>query len=88
MGHRYTRAIHHAVFANDGLDAIHPGLLAGGPNPNLGADQTLPGFFDDATPPALCYVDHIDSWASNENCILYNAPLVALAFYFSGLAIN
>jgi endoglucanase len=88
VGHRYPRAIHHAVFANDGLDAIHPGLLAGGPNPNLGADQTLPGFFDDATPPALCYVDHIDSWASNENCILYNAPLVALAFYFSGLAIN
>ena len=63
----------------DGLETIHPGLLAGGPNPNLSADETLPGFFDDSTPPALCYVDHIDSWASNENCILYNAPLVALA---------
>lgn len=82
-GSRYPRAIHHAVFANDGLEAIHPGLLAGGPNPNLNADETLPGFFDDSTPPALCYVDHIDSWASNENCILYNAPLVALAFFFS-----
>ena len=85
IGHRFPRAIHHAVFANDGLETIHAGLLAGGPNPNLDADQTLPGFFDDSTPPALCYVDHIDSWASNENCILYNAPLVALAFYFSGL---
>lgn len=85
LGHRYPRAIHHAVFANDGVEAIHPGLLAGGPNPDLTADETLPGFFDDSTPPALCYVDHIDSWASNENCILYNAPLVALAFYFSGM---
>jgi endoglucanase len=85
VGQRYPRAIHHAVFANDGLEAIHPGLLAGGPNPDLEADETLPRFFDDSTPPALCYVDHIDSWASNENCILYNAPLVALAFYFSGL---
>ncbi len=84
IGSRYPRAIHHAVFANDGIETIHPGLLAGGPNPNLGADQTLPEFFDDSTPPALCYVDHIDSWASNENCILYNAPLVAMAFYFSG----
>ena len=85
VGHRYPRAIHHAVFGNDGLDAIHPGLLAGGPNPNLTADETLPGFFDDSTPPALCYVDHIDSWASNENCILYTAPLVAMAFYFAGV---
>ena len=83
VGQRYPRAIHHAVFANDGLEAIHPGLLAGGPNPNLEADETLPRFFDDSTPPALCYVDHVDSWASNENCILYNAPLVALAFFFS-----
>jgi endoglucanase len=84
VGQRYPRAIHHAVFANDGLEVIHPGLLAGGPNPNLGADETLPLYFDDSTPPAQCWVDHVDSWASNENCILYNAPLVALAFYLSG----
>lgn len=88
VGHRYPKAIHHAVFANDGLEDIHPGLLAGGPNPNLGADETLPKYFDDSTPPALCHVDHMDSWASNENCILYNAPLVALAFYFSDPGIN
>lgn len=88
VGQRYPRAIHHAVFANDGLEPIHPGLIAGGPNPNLDADETLPLYFSDSTPPALCYVDHIDSWASNENCILYNAPLVALAFYFSGLETN
>jgi endoglucanase len=82
-GSRYPRAIHHAVFDNDDLEPIFPGLIAGGPNSNLEADETLPLHFDESTPPALCYVDHMDSWASNENCILYNAPLVAVAFYFA-----
>lgn len=83
MGTRYPMAIHHASFANDGLERIFPGLLAGGPNARLDNDPALSRFFDAATPPALCYVDHVDSYASNENCITYNAPLVALAFYFA-----
>ena len=83
VGSRYPRAIHHAVFDNDELEPIFPGLIAGGPNPDLEADETLPLYFDESTPPALCYIDHMDSWASNENCILYNAPLVAVAFYFA-----
>ncbi len=82
FGSRYPLAIHHATFENDGIDQIFPGLLAGGPNPGLGGDYTLPKYFDENTPPALCYIDHMDSWASNENCILYNAPLVALSYYF------
>lgn len=81
-GSRFPRAIHHATFENDGIGPIFPGLLAGGPNPGLSGDFTLPKYFDGNTPPALCYLDHMDSWASNENCILYNAPLVALSFYF------
>jgi endoglucanase len=79
VGSRYPRHIHHATFDTDGLDEIYPGLIAGGPNPHLSGDQTLPKYFDASTPPALCYIDHMDSWASNENCILYNAPLVAVA---------
>jgi endoglucanase len=85
FGSRYPHAIHHATFENDGIDAIFPGLIAGGPNPGLSGDYTLPKYFDGDTPPALCYIDHMDSWASNENCILYNAPLVAMAFYFRSL---
>ena len=82
IGSRSPQAIHHATFENDGIDTIFPGLLAGGPNPGLQGDYTLPKYFNADTPPALCYLDHMDSWASNENCILYNAPLVALAYYF------
>jgi len=83
FGSRSPQAIHHAVFANDGLERIFPGLLVGGPNASTRSDEILAGRFDAGTPPALCWVDHVDSYASNENCILYNAPLVALAFYFA-----
>lgn len=84
VGSRFPMAIHHAAYANDGLERIVSGLLAGGPNAQLGNDEILSSHFSASTPPALCYVDHLDSYASNENCIVYNAPLVALAFYFAG----
>ncbi len=83
VGSRSPLYIHHASLAPGGDGHMYPGLLAGGPNPGLSGDQTLPLHFDEHTPPALCYLDHIDSWASNENCILYNAPLVAVAHYFA-----
>lgn len=77
VGAASPRNIHHAQLASDGIDAIFPGLVPGGPNPDLGADPVLERTFRKGTPPALCYVDHVDSYASNENCILYNAPLTA-----------
>lgn len=83
VGYMYPQNIHHAALASDDIDDIYPGVVAGGPNPDLNADYTLPTYFTNSTPPALCYVDHIDSWASNENCLLYNAPVAALAAYFS-----
>lgn len=83
VGSQSPLYIHHASLAPGGIENMIPGLVAGGPNPSLSGDQTLPLYFDQTTPPALCYIDHIDSWASNENCILYNAPLVAVAHYFA-----
>jgi len=83
VGSRNPRFLHHASMANDGIDHPFPGFLAGGANPELSADNTLPMHFAPGTPPALCYVDHVDSWASNENCILYNAPLVGVAHVLS-----
>ncbi len=75
--------IHHAAMATDGIDDSYPGLIAGGPNSALSGDYTLPKYFDNTTPSALCYIDHIDSWASNENCITYNAPLIPVSAFFS-----
>lgn len=82
-GTNFPKVIHHGIgFATDFKDVI-PGLIAGGPNCELDGDTTLPKYFDEDTPPAKCYIDHRDSWASNESCILYNAPLVPVSAFFS-----
>jgi endoglucanase len=73
---------HHRPSWADNVPAPVPGLLAGGANQYLN-DPTLTAQFTSATPPALCYVDNADSYASNEICINWNAPLVFLAGYFN-----
>ncbi len=83
VGTKFPERIHHAALAMDGVDDIYPGMVPGGPTGAINGDETLPVFFTRRTPDALCYVDSPNSWASNENCILYNAPLVGVAAYFS-----
>ncbi len=83
VGYVYPKHIHHAAMANDNVNDIYPGLVVGGPNSHLNADSILRSVFDENTPAALCYIDSVESYASNENCILYNAPLVAVTAYFS-----
>lgn len=78
VGTIYPKNIHHAALAADNVNDIYPGVVTGGPNQY--SDDFLSG-----TPPGLCYTDDFDSYSSNENCILYNAPLVSMAFYFSKL---
>jgi endoglucanase len=59
------------------LGRLVPGVLVGGPN---GDGQ------DGITPPAQgqrSYVDDVKAYASNENSIEYNAPLVFVAAYFA-----
>ena len=41
-----------------------------------------------STPPALCYVDNVNSYASNEIAINWNAPLVFVLGYFNGEGIS
>ena len=51
-----------------------PGMLAGGPNAGLHdpyAKAVLTG-----QPPAKCYVDNDQSYATNEVAIYWNSPLV------------
>lgn len=76
VGTVYPLNIHHAAMEGDGIAEVYPGVVAGGPNQHT--DE-----FPRATPPGLCYMDEYDSYATNENCILYNAPLVGVAFYFA-----
>jgi len=52
-----------------------PGMVAGGPNAgNLGGDRTLEQARE-GRPPMKSYIDHIDSWASNEVTIYWNSPV-------------
>ena len=40
--------------------------------------------FNSSTPPALCYIDDVGSYASNEIAINWNAPLVYVLGFFNG----
>ncbi|MCF7805725.1 MAG: glycoside hydrolase family 9 protein [Candidatus Marinimicrobia bacterium] len=82
VGERSPMHIHHRQSAADGIVQPVPGLLAGGPNEDR-QDRVLMERFTEDTPPALCYADSLDSYASNEIAINWNAPLVFVAGYFS-----
>ncbi|WP_328946576.1 glycoside hydrolase family 9 protein [Streptomyces sp. NBC_00250] len=73
---------HHRFWAHQ-LDASlpHPpaGSLAGGPNSGLQDPVALAKLTGCA--PAACYIDHIDSYSTNEVAVNWNAPLAWLAAY-------
>jgi hypothetical protein len=73
---------HHRPSGSDGIAEPVPGLLVGGPD-QYRDDAILAGRFTSATPPALCYADVQASYASNEICINWNAPLVFVSGYFA-----
>jgi endoglucanase len=83
LGARSVLHPHHRPSGADGVVPPVPGLLAGGPNHNISDDPVLAARFTSSTPPALCYVDDQGSYASNEICINWNAPLVFVAGYFA-----
>ncbi len=71
---------HHRPSGSDGVDAPWPGLLVGGPNATRQDPaqwRLMPG-----TPPQKMYIDAQMSFATNETCINWNAPLV---FVLAGL---
>ncbi len=83
IGERHVMNPHHRASASDGVMEPVPGFVAGGPNQYL-QDDELKRNFNSSTPPALCYLDDTDSYASNEVAINWNAPLVFAAGFFSG----
>jgi len=66
---------HHRPSEADGIKDPIPGLLVGGPNP--GQQDNVPNYPSDL--PAKSYIDVMESYASNEICINWNAPLAYLA---------
>jgi endoglucanase len=74
--------IHHRPSAADGIVDPVPGLMAGGPDHGLD-DAALAAAYTSATPPARCYLDNQNSYASNEIAINWNAPLVFVSGFFN-----
>ncbi len=82
VGSRSPMHIHHRPSGADGIAAPVPGLLVGGPDA-WRADAILQAAYTGSRPPATCYADDQGSYASNEICINWNAPLVFVAGYFN-----
>jgi endoglucanase len=70
---------HHRPSEADGVVAPVPGLLVGGPNPGQQDLKGCPASGYPSKKPALSYLDHMCSYASNEVAINWNAPLVYVA---------
>ncbi|MDR2149161.1 MAG: glycoside hydrolase family 9 protein [Tannerella sp.] len=64
---------HHRPSVADGIEAPVPGLLSGGPNPGRQDRCNYP-----FTEPETSFVDVMESFASNEIAINWNAPAVYL----------
>jgi endoglucanase len=75
VGANPFRHPHHRPSGADNNKEPWPGLLSGGPNRSRQdpAMRRLPNL-----PPAKMYLDEEESYASNENAINWNAPLVFL----------
>lgn len=66
---------HHRPSEADGVEPPVPGFLVGGPNPGRQDQKGCPVAYASAQ-PAMAYLDHFCSYASNEIAINWNAPLV------------
>ena len=65
---------HHRPSQSDNVVQPVPGLLVGGPNPGQQDGLQYPSNL-----PARSYLDDFESYASNEICINWNAPLAYVA---------
>lgn len=75
FGVHAPRHPHHRPSEADGVQAPVPGFLVGGPNPGQEDAEGCPVAYA-SREPALSYLDHYCSYASNEVAINWNAPLV------------
>ncbi|MFI0720702.1 glycoside hydrolase family 9 protein [Streptomyces sp. NPDC021224] len=88
FGERNSHNQHSRIWAHE-LDADLPnppaGTLAGGPD-NALEDPTAQSKLTGCA-PAMCYIDDIESYSTNESAINWNAPLAWVASYADDLGI-
>jgi endoglucanase len=74
VGSNWFKRPHHRPSGADGVVEPWPGMLSGGPN-RYREDSALASL-PAGLPPMKVWIDNQDSYAGNENCINWNAPLV------------
>ena len=84
-GLRTPMHVHHRPSEADGVVEPVPGWLSGGPNPRQQDAGDCSVSYASAL-PALSWLDHWCSYASNEVAINWNAPLVYVASAIEALA--
>lgn len=83
FGSKQVMHPHHRPSVADGIKQSVPGMVAGGPNCYL-QDKISKQSFDHTVSilsPAKCFVDHQDSYTTNETAIYWNSPAVLSAGY-------
>lgn len=78
---------HFRLSATDGIDEPIPGWVVGGPNSHLQdrrSERNPNGVVYFSAEPAECYMDLVESYASNEIAINWNAPLA----YITGFLVS
>jgi endoglucanase len=83
FGARPVMHPHHRPSIADKVEAPVPGWLSGGPNPGQQDAKDCPPY--PSKLPALSFIDHMCSYASNEVAINWNAPLVYVTAALSEL---
>ena len=73
FGHKTPMHIHHRPSAADGIEAPIPGLLSGGPNSGQQDKEFVT--YPENVAPMQSWADEEPSYASNEVCLNWNAPL-------------
>jgi len=82
FGRNNPKKVHNRICSLTNNWQIFPGFLVGGPNEDL-EDPELQKMFSEEVPPALIWLDHEGSYASNETCINWNAILLVFAGYLN-----
>ncbi|MEN8907595.1 MAG: glycoside hydrolase family 9 protein, partial [Clostridiales bacterium] len=78
---------HHRFFANQvdsSFPPAPPGITVGGPNSGL-QDPWVKGsgWLPGEMAPQKCYMDHIESWSTNECTINWNAPMAWVSSFLT-----
>ncbi len=82
-GNKTPMHIHHRQSEADGLLDPFPGFVVGGPNESRQDEGSLgsAGKKYESLLPARSYIDEVESFASNEICINWNAPYIFVLGY-------